>query len=86
MRKIVQEVAGEGLESLLGERVILLCANYFYAGILAGVNTDDVLLDEASIVYETGPWGQKSWSDSQAVGFPLYVRTQAIEAYGRAGK
>ena len=38
MKKIVQEVTGEGLEKLLGERVTLFCANYIYTGVLAGVN------------------------------------------------
>ena len=29
MKRIIQETEGEGLESLLGKRVILLCAAYF---------------------------------------------------------
>ena len=44
MKKLVNvvEVEGEGLVSLLGENVILFCMNYFYAGKLAGVNSDTV--------------------------------------------
>ena len=38
MKKIVQEVEGEGLVKLLGERVTLFCANYIYTGKLEGVN------------------------------------------------
>ena len=35
MKKIVQEVEGEGLVKLLGERVTLFCAKYIYTGTLA---------------------------------------------------
>jgi hypothetical protein len=46
MRKIVEvtEVSGEGLEALLGQKVILLCLNYFYTGVLEGISSDCVLL------------------------------------------
>ena len=54
MKKLVEEVVGEGLEKLLGERVTLFCANYIYTGKLTGVNENCVLLSEAAIVYETG--------------------------------
>ena len=38
MKRIVevQEVEGAGLLSLLGEKVILFCASYFYAGQVSG--------------------------------------------------
>jgi hypothetical protein len=87
MKKImnVVEVEGQGLMSLIGEKVILLCLNYFYAGKLVGVNKDDVLLEDASIVYETGPWSDKTWKDAQKIGSPVYVRVDKIEAY-TAGK
>ena len=85
MKKIVSvtEVSGEGLESLLGEKVILLCLNYFYTGVLEGVNSDCVLLAEPAIVYETGEWSAKNWKDSQKLGIDkLYVQRGAIEAFG----
>ena len=56
MKKLVEQVDGEGLEGLLGEEVLLLCANYFYTGKLTGVNKTCVLLTDPSIVYETGDW------------------------------
>lgn len=37
MKKLVEEVSGEGLEKLLGERVLIMCANYFYTGKLVAV-------------------------------------------------
>lgn len=83
MKKIVTvtEVDGEGLVGLLGKRVLLLCANYFYSGVLAGVNTVDVLLEDAAIVYDTGPWANKDFADEQKVGGSMYVRVASIEAY-----
>ena len=67
MKKIVEvtEVQGEGLEALLGQNVMLLCLNYIYTGKLIGVNDSCVLLENPSIVYETGAWGDKSYKDSQ---------------------
>jgi hypothetical protein len=78
----VTEVEGEGLLSLLGEKVILLCANYFYAGTLAGVNDDCVLLEDGGIVYETGPFSDTKWKDFQKIG-SVYVRIQNIEAFAK---
>jgi len=84
MKKIVEEVGGEGLESLLGEEVIIFCMNYFYSGRLVGVNKDDVLLENAGIVYETGSFDSKTWKDEQKISCcsKFYVRISAIESYG----
>ena len=83
MKKLVkvEEVSGEGLVGLLGEKVILFCLNYFYAGTLAGVNDTFVLLEDAKIVYETGPFKDAAWKDAQAIGQPVYVMTDKIEAF-----
>ena len=84
MKKLanVVEVENEGLISLLGEKVILFCLNYFYAGTLAGVNDDCVLLEDGGIVYETGAFSDKSWKDFQRIG-SVYVRIGMIEAYAK---
>lgn len=79
----VVEVEGEGLLALLNEKVILFCMNYFYAGTLVGVNTDTVLLEDGGIVYETGPFSDKTWKDLQKIPGPLYVRVSAIEAFAK---
>ena len=85
MKKVVIEDSSEGLESLLGENVMLLCMNYIYAGVLSGVNETCVLLTDAKIIYETGPWSDKRWKDAQAVPCPkFYVQTSAIESFGLA--
>ncbi len=83
VKKLVEEVSGEGLESLLGERVLLLCANYFYDGKMVGVNDDCVLLEDALLVYETGAWDSKGYQDAQKLPGNWYVRTEMIESYGR---
>ena len=86
MRKTVEIDANEGLASLLGEQVLLLCANYFYVGKLTGINETCVRLDDARIVYETGSWNTPGWQDAQPLGKdPHYVRLGAIESY-RKGK
>ena len=84
MRKLVNvvEVEGEGLAALLGEKVILFCMNYFYAGMLSGINTDCVLLEDAGIVYETGAFSDAKWKDFQKIG-SVYVRLCAIEAFAK---
>ena len=83
MKKIVTvaEVEGEGLTALMGQVVTLFCMNYIYTGKLTGVNDSDVLLEEASIVYETGPFTDKQWKDAQRLPNSVYVRIAAIEMY-----
>lgn len=84
MKKLVQvqEVEGEGLIGLMGQRVTLFCLNYIYTGKLTGVNTNDVLLEDAAIVYETGAFDTKDWKDAQKLPHSIYIRTSAIESYG----
>lgn len=83
MKKIVEEIETEGLEKLLGERVTLFCMNYIYTGKLDGVNDSCVLLTDAAIVYETGPFGEKAWRDAQALPHEWYVQIGAIESFGK---
>lgn len=82
MRKIIDEVTGEGLEKLLGERITLFCLNYIYTGKLMGVNASCVLLHEAAIVYETGELADKKWKDAQNLPGPWYVQVGCIESFG----
>ena len=83
MKKIVsvQEVDGEGLVGLMGQRVTLFCANYIYTGNLTGVNDTCVLLEDAGIVYETGSFTEKNWKDYQRVANKIYVTTHSIEMF-----
>lgn len=83
MKMIVENNTAEGLEALLGEQVVLLCACYIYSGKLVGVNTSCVKLEDAALVYETGEWSAKKWKDAQPIGTKyFYVATGMIESFG----
>lgn len=85
--RTVVEVEGEGLEALLGKNVLLMCACYFYTGVLVGVNEKFVKLDNPKIVYETGAWTAASWNDAQPLGEePHYVMVQSIESFREVSK
>jgi len=88
MKKLVSviEVEYEGFNALLGENVMIFSLNYIYAGTLAGVNDDCVLLENASIVYETGELKATSWKDAQLLPHPLYVQKSCIESYSKSGR
>ena len=82
MRMLV-EVPNDGLEALVGKRVTLFCANYFYTGKLVGVNKTCVKLEDPAIVYETGPFTDKAYKDEQSLCVKIwYVRLSAIESFG----
>ena len=84
MKKLVSvtEVDDEGLTALLGERVTLFCVNYIYEGRLVGVNDTCALLEDAAIVYETGPFSGKTFKDAQRIGNIWYVQLSAVESFG----
>lgn len=84
MKKLVQvvDVQGEGMEALLGQPVVLFCLNYIYAGELIGVNDKDIILKDASIVYETGPLGGKFKDAQKLPSGEWRIRTSVIESYG----
>lgn len=82
MKKIIEDVSGEGLQKLLGKRVTLFCLNYIYTGKLVGVNETCVLLNAAAIVYETGELTSKTWKDAQMLPHDWYVQLSAIESFG----
>lgn len=79
----VKEVEGDGLVSLMGKTVTLFCLNYFYTGKLVGVNQTCVVLENPSVVYETGSFSDKSWKDAQRLPMKeWFVQTSAIESFG----
>jgi hypothetical protein len=81
MKQTVTEIENEGLEGLLGQVVTLFSLNYIYAGKLVGVNDKFVKLESASIVYETGSFCDKAWSDAQALPHPVYVMLRCVESF-----
>jgi hypothetical protein len=85
MRQVgqVTEVDGEGLEALLGKRVLLMCAGYFYEGKLIGVNKTFVKIEDPHIVYSVGKWSDKYYEDSQRLHADhWYVKLGLIESFG----
>ena len=83
MKKLIEIQEDEGLEGLLGERVTLFCAAYIYTGKLTGVNETCVRLDDAAIVYDTGPLDNSPWADAQSLPGPWYVQLSSVESFGQ---
>jgi hypothetical protein len=85
MKKLVKKAKNEGLESLMGKRVLLMCAGYFYEGELIGVADTFVKLGDAAIVYSTGEWSDKAYSDIQKLHqSEWYVQRGLVESFGRS--
>jgi hypothetical protein len=85
MKKLVevQEVENEGLMKLLGKRVTFFCMNYIYTGDLLGVNDDCVLLGNPAIVYDTGDFKAKEYTDEQFVNMKEgYLQKSSFEFFG----
>jgi len=45
-----------------------------------------VLLENASIVYETGPFNTQIFVDAQKLPFPVYIQIPSIESFGETNK
>ena len=84
MKKSIQvvEVENEGFLALMDEVITLFCANYIYTGKLIGINEDCVLLENPSIVYETGAFSEKNWKDAQKLPNQIYIMKSAVECFG----
>jgi hypothetical protein len=87
IEKVIEETitlvdSDAGLLTMLDKTVLLMCMNYNYYGKLTGVNTVEVELENAHIVYETGEWSNKTWKDAQKIpSTKTYVKIAAIESY-----
>jgi hypothetical protein len=82
----VQEVKVAGLEALGGKHVLLFCMNYIYTGVLRGVNSTFVLLENPKIVYATGAFTSKTFEDAQPLPFEQCIQIAAIESFGETDK
>lgn len=71
-----------GLTQLLGKRVTLFCCRYIYTGTLSSVSDTCALLTDPSIVYETGAFDTKDWTDAQKLPHDWYVQLQSVESFG----
>ncbi len=82
MQKLIKEVENEGFKKLLGSTVTVFCVNYFYNGVLVGVNDDCILIEDPKVIYETGAFTDSSWKDVQDMGIKeLYIQKAAIESF-----
>lgn len=82
----VVEVENEGFISLLGQQVEIRCNVYIYTGKLVGVNDTCVKLDNAAIVYDTGPHDAKTYTDAQKIGDGQYIQLGLVESFGPSSK
>jgi hypothetical protein len=86
VKRLVEEVEGEGLAALLGERVLIRCVRFFYAGKLVGVNDTCVKLADPCIVYDEGAPDAKAFATAEKMPDPHYVQIPNIESFGRTHK
>lgn len=83
---IIPNQDGPGLEAFMGQPIFLMCQNYFYHGTLFGVLEDFVILQDPMIVYETGEWNKKGYTNAEKMHTRYWrVMRSSIESYG-AGK
>lgn len=76
----------ESLIFLLGKRVMVFCMNYIYSGTLAEVNGACIKLEDAGIVYETGPFDSEKFKDFQKLPHSIYIQTNSIESFCETNK
>ena len=73
---------------MLGKAVVVLAANYIYAGVLAAYTHEHVVLTDAKIVYETGAWDRadrSSWKSAEKLPIRhLFIERSAIESWGES--
>ncbi len=82
MKKLIEETDETAMESLMGKIITIFSLNYIYTGKLIGVNDTCCMLENPSIVYETGSFSEREWKDSQALPNEIYVNYAGIESFG----
>lgn len=81
MKKIIETTETFGLQYLLGSKILVLCANYFYVGDFVAMDETFIQLKSPSIVYETGPWDDNFYKDVQKLPNDVYLQISFIESY-----
>jgi len=85
--KEVIEVENQGLVSLLGKMVLVICNNYFYFGKLSGVNDDCIEIEDPYKVFETGEYSSPKFKDAQKLPVRTWLIMKAhIESCGESFK
>jgi hypothetical protein len=82
MKVFVESKDDEGLIALLGKRITIFCGVFIYTGKLVGVNDTCVKLSDAMMVFSTGKFSDKEWSDAEKFPGDFYVQMTAIESFG----
>jgi hypothetical protein len=82
----ITKVDHEGLMSLIGKNVLVMCMNYFYAGQLIGVNDTCIKIGNCHQILETGPHKDAKFKDAQWIGDNWYIQTSSIESFGETLK
>ena len=68
-----------------GVRLMFVCGAYIYAGKVENAGHENIELSEAVLVYDTGPYNDKYWKESDYIGNINLVVSQ-IEAWGPSEK
>lgn len=67
---------------LIGKKVLFMCSNYFYVGVVVSVDDFCVHIKDPCIVYETGAWTNANYSDIQSLCVEdLRVTLNSIESF-----
>ncbi len=82
MKRLIEDTKELGMEALLGERITIFGMNYFYTGVLTGVNSTHIELQDAAVVYETGSYDTAEWKDAQPLPHKWHIQLTAIESWG----
>lgn len=79
----VNENKRQDLLNLIGEKVVLLGVNYLYYGVLTEVYEDNVSLQGAKIVFETGNITDAKFKDeSEMYSSKWNIMLSAVESFG----
>ncbi len=79
----VNENKRQDLLNLIGEKVVLLGVNYLYYGVLTEVYEDNVSLQGARIVFETGNITDAKFKDeSEMYSSKWNIMLSAVESFG----
>jgi len=83
VRRVVEVDEISGYELYLGKIITIFCCRYIYTGLLEAVNDTQVTLRDASIVYQTGAFNDKSWGNAEKLPKELWhIAKSSVESYG----
>lgn len=72
-----------GYAALVGQKVLIFTTTYIYYGLLETVNCDTLTLSNPHIVFETGEFSAKKFTNAQSLLAPTWTLTLGhIESAG----